>query len=279
MNLELKTRWTWGLAAGALVLITMFWLGPEACFFVATAAGLQGWREYCRLMGLDRRLSFQYLGYIIVGLMFTHAFFVGSKTLFWLWFCWLLGFVVIFIEYRVEKAKKGAVEFDIHLNWTHLCRFIMGLFYIYMLFGFVGPIISKVHGEYMLLLALLCVFMGDTAAYFVGKSKGKRKLWPELSPGKTVEGIYGGWAGSVVSSLILWGILRACFGHNTLTVGQCLTVGVCAGPLSQAGDLMESLMKRVGGRKDSGSLLPGHGGILDRADGLVFVMPLIYFLF
>lgn len=279
MSPELKSRWTWGIAAGALVLVTLFWLGPEATFFLAAAAGVQGWKEYCRLMGLDHKPALHYIGYILVGLMFTHAFFVGAKTMFWLWLTWLVGFVSIFVGHLSEKKKDQTIEFDVQQHWTHLCRFILGIFYIYMMFGFVGPIISKVHGEYLLLLALLCTFMGDTAAYFVGKSRGKRKLWPELSPGKTIEGVYGGWAGSVLASLILWGIYRAFLGPTAFSLLQCLMVGILAGPLSQAGDLMESLMKRVSGRKDSGRLLPGHGGILDRADGLVFVMPVIYFLF
>ncbi|MBS1985097.1 MAG: phosphatidate cytidylyltransferase [Bdellovibrionales bacterium] len=278
MSTELKNRLFWGFLAATVVLVTMFWLGPEASLLIATAAGLQGWREYCRLMNLDNKPSLVYIGYIVLATMFVHSYFVGSKTLFWLWLVWVIGFASIFTEYVLEKRRTSISTFDVQQNWTILCRFILGIFYIFMLLGFAGPIIAKVHGEQLLTLCLTCVFMGDSAAYFVGRSKGRRKVWPELSPGKTIEGCIGGWAGSFVSSIVLWGVFRL-LTPATLPIWECLIVGIVAGPLSQAGDFMESLMKRVGGRKDSGTLLPGHGGILDRADGLVFVLPLVYFLF
>jgi phosphatidate cytidylyltransferase len=281
MTQELKTRLVWGFAAGAGVLITTFLLGPEATFLVALGAGVAGWREYCRLMGLDLRPAFKYVGYILLSTIFAHMFFVGGNTLFWLWLTGLIGFAIVSIEYGIERRKRPAGDvafFQPELNWTHLCRFVLGIFYLFMLFGFVGPIISKIRGDQILTLAFATVFMGDTGAYFVGKARGKRKLWPELSPGKTIEGALGGWVGSVAASLLLWGLFSLIF-KSSITWYQCLTVGFCAGPLSQLGDLLESLMKRVSGRKDSGTLLPGHGGILDRADGLVFVMPLVYFLF
>lgn len=280
MNTELRKRWTWGIALAVFVLVTMFLLGPEASFLVAIACGLQAWREYCRLMNLNERPSLVWTGYIYVGLIFTHDFFVGSKTVFWLWLVWLSGFVIMFMDYINDRKRLGAraPEFDIQKSWTHLCRFILGVFYVHMLFGFIGPILSKVHGEYIVTLTFATVFSSDTAAYFVGKSRGKRKLWPELSPGKTIEGALAGWAAGAVMSVLVWALFRWVF-KAQLPFSAVILVGICAGPFSQAGDFLESLLKRVAGRKDSGTLLPGHGGLLDRTDGLVFMMPLVYFLF
>lgn len=280
MNTELKNRWIWGVLSAVVVIVTLLFLGPEASFLLATGAGVLGWREYCRLMGLRERPSFHYLGYILIGLMFTHSFFVGSRTLFWVWFVWVLAFLTVFIEYMIEKRRSSISTFDIQRTWTELCRFILGVFYVYMIFGFFGPVLSKVNGEQIVILALASTFLSDTSAYFVGKARGRRKLWPELSPGKTIEGAVGGWIGGFLAALIVGALFRyVLFPGTSLTMVDAVIVGFFAGPLSQAGDFLESLMKRVAGRKDSGSLIPGHGGILDRTDGLVFVMPLVYFLF
>jgi phosphatidate cytidylyltransferase len=128
------------------------------------------------------------------------------------------------------------------------------------------------------MLALVTVSMNDTCAYFGGKRFGKRKVWPALSPGKTIEGVYLGYLGSVVAALLTWGLFFL-IKDRTLSVWTALSIGLIAAPLAVLGDFLESLLKRASHYKDSGSMLPGHGGILDRADAYVFVFPLIYFLF
>jgi phosphatidate cytidylyltransferase len=115
------------------------------------------------------------------------------------------------------------------------------------------------------LFVLLVIMMGDGAAYFIGRRFGMRKLAPEISPGKTIEGAFGYLAGSLVGG---------CFGAAFLvTELGTIEVVVLSGMLSvagQMGDLFESLIKRVFAVKDSGTLLPGHGGLLDRLDSLIF---------
>lgn len=128
------------------------------------------------------------------------------------------------------------------------------------------------------LLPLLTTWAGDSAAYFVGNAIGRTRLAPHASPGKTVEGALAGLVGSVVAAALvaLWG--PAQFGSAALTIPTALAVGAVLGAGAQVGDLAESVLKRDAGVKDSGSLLPGHGGALDRLDSLLFAFPLAWLL-
>ncbi len=124
----------------------------------------------------------------------------------------------------------------------------------------------------LLLLVFLCVWFGDIAGYAVGKSLGKHPLAPKISPSKTVEGAVG----HLVFSLLA-GLCFSKLGGVELIYGFYL--GLTVGVMGQAGDLFESLWKRKLGTKDSGSILPGHGGFLDRFDSMLFAAPSVYFLF
>lgn len=117
------------------------------------------------------------------------------------------------------------------------------------------------------LLAMALAWGSDTAAYFVGRKYGRTKLAPRISPKKTLEGSAGGLAASVVGAVIMSFFLPA------MTVLDAIALGVLAGAAGQAGDLMVSVLKRSSGVKDSGGILPGHGGILDRVDALAFTGP------
>jgi phosphatidate cytidylyltransferase len=125
-------------------------------------------------------------------------------------------------------------------------------------------------GACWLVVVMASVWGMDTAAYAVGRAIGRRKLAPAISPGKTVEGAVGGLiaAGAVAAGL-------GCVCGLPVHVG--LLLGLAIGVVGQAGDLFESLLKRRAGVKDSGAMLPGHGGILDRFDSLLFVAPVAYF--
>jgi len=122
------------------------------------------------------------------------------------------------------------------------------------------------------LLALLATFATDTAAYFVGRSVGRRKLAPHISPGKTGEGAMGGFLGGVGAVVALNYIL-----DMGMTEVQAVSLGVLLAVFAQMGDLAESLLKRSLGVKDSGSIIPGHGGMLDRLDSVLFVAVVVYY--
>jgi phosphatidate cytidylyltransferase len=122
---------------------------------------------------------------------------------------------------------------------------------------------------------LLAIIMGsDTFAFFVGHALGRRKLAPRISPGKTIEGALGGLIGGVSGALLVrWlGLPALPLAHAPLLGALVAAFGIC-------GDLVESLLKRWAGVKDSGALLPGHGGMLDRLDSLLFGAPVLYYYF
>ncbi|MBM3383314.1 MAG: hypothetical protein FJY29_12890 [Betaproteobacteria bacterium] len=125
-----------------------------------------------------------------------------------------------------------------------------------------------------LYFSLACIFMGDVGAYFVGRFLGKRKLIPKVSPKKTVEGALGGLFFSAVTGLGVCAYFNLPF-SPLLAFFMALAVGASG----QVGDLAESALKRTANVKDSGSLLPGHGGMLDRIDSLLFGVPLAHLLF
>lgn len=126
-------------------------------------------------------------------------------------------------------------------------------------------------GRYWVLLGIVAVAAGDTAAYFTGKAFGRRPLSPRVSPNKTVEGAAGGLAASLVAGA---GVAAAFL--PAVPWGYAALVSVLVGAAGQAGDLFESLLKRAAGVKDSGTILPGHGGMLDRADAAIAAGPVLY---
>jgi phosphatidate cytidylyltransferase len=129
---------------------------------------------------------------------------------------------------------------------------------------------SGKQGPTLLLFALVIVWVSDTAAYFVGRSIGRRSLATHLSPKKTWEGTIAGFLGSLMVGLVFWRWLNVPLPH---LLGMA-AVGNIAG---QVGDLLESAYKRSAGIKDSGSLLPGHGGVLDRIDALILAIPVVWY--
>ncbi|MCS7207859.1 MAG: phosphatidate cytidylyltransferase [Dehalococcoidia bacterium] len=140
------------------------------------------------------------------------------------------------------------------------------------LVAFALPLRALPQGREWLLLALLATFAVDTAAYGVGTLLGRHRLAPAISPGKTWEGAMGGLAGGVGATLLLDAFLGL-----PLSWGLAIACGLAVGILAQVGDLAQSLLKRSAGVKDSGHILPGHGGVLDRLDSVVFVLPVVYY--
>ncbi len=122
-------------------------------------------------------------------------------------------------------------------------------------------------------LAFLVTFATDTGAYAVGRAVGRRKLAPSISPGKTWEGAVGGLVGAAAAAAALVVLLDGIESRLLSVVALGLGIGIVA----QAGDLMESKVKRMADAKDSGRLIPGHGGLLDRLDSLLPVFPLVYY--
>lgn len=150
--------------------------------------------------------------------------------------------------------------------------FLFSLLYITIPSFLVIIIYSFKPGTWILLFILSVVWIGDTGAYVIGSWLGKHSLYPAVSPKKTVEGSIGELIFCVLASLILKGYLL-----TELSLKDSLFLGLGIGIIAQLGDLVESLIKRKAGVKDSGNVFPGHGGMLDRIDSLLFAVPFVYF--
>jgi phosphatidate cytidylyltransferase len=160
---------------------------------------------------------------------------------------------------------------------TTVAATLLGAVYLGGLCGAIAGLRLAVpldRGAWRIVLLLAVIMAADTAAYFVGHLVGRHKLAPSVSPGKTWEGFAGGLAGGVGGALAV----RAA-GLTELPVADAAMLGLGVAALGAAGDLVESVLKRWAGVKDSGTFFPGHGGVLDRLDSLLFGAPVLYYYF
>ncbi len=176
-------------------------------------------------------------------------------------------FVLMFSVYLFSTRKINENQFELHLKEIILAGF--GFFYLGALPLFI-PMIHNVAPQWVFFFVLI-VWAGDIGAYFFGKTFGKVPLFKKVSPGKTVEGACGGLLLSLLVGISLFPLLIP----SEKFLAVIITIFLVY-LFSQVGDLCESLIKRGAGKKDSGGLLPGHGGFMDRFDGVVFALPVMY---
>lgn len=155
---------------------------------------------------------------------------------------------------------------------------VFGFLYVAVMLSCIYRIRQLDDGIYLVWMVFLCSWISDTCAYLVGVMLGRHKFVPKLSPKKTVEGVIGGIGGSVLLGAVYGVILKDCTTIFTNPVVSCMIIGGLGSVVSQIGDLAASAIKRNYDIKDYGRLIPGHGGILDRFDSVIFVAPLIYYL-
>ncbi len=152
-----------------------------------------------------------------------------------------------------------------------------GVFYVTVMLSYIYQIRMLPGGAFTVWLVFICSWGCDTCAYCVGMLIGKHKMAPKLSPKKSVEGGVGGIAGAALIG-ILYALAINHWGHAGAEVFSFAVIGAAGGAISQIGDLGASAIKRNYGIKDYGKLIPGHGGILDRFDSVIFTAPIIYYL-
>lgn len=174
----------------------------------------------------------------------------------------VLLFCLVFL-FRPREIREAAGE---------AALLFMGFCYVPLLLAHLVLIRTLPHGVSWLFLIMVIVMAGDSTAYYVGSTWGRTKLYPAVSPKKSVEGSLGGLAGSVIGALIA----RASF-FPELVVVDAVVCALLLGALGQLGDLFESLIKRSCGVKDSGTIFPGHGGVLDRLDSILFAGPAAFY--
>ncbi len=149
---------------------------------------------------------------------------------------------------------------------------LLGIIYVPLLLSHVILTRSGPDGAEWVFLLLFLVFFGDIGAFYAGSYFGRTRLCPAVSPGKTVEGALGG----LVASIGI-GILFRYFFLPHLSFGPCLLLFICVGIIGPVGDLFESMLKRKSDVKDSGTIMPGHGGLLDRIDAVLFAVPVVHY--
>lgn len=151
-------------------------------------------------------------------------------------------------------------------------KVILGIMYIPFLLSHLILIRFSENGILWILFIIILAFSGDVAAFYVGRMFGKRKLFPLVSPGKTIEGTIG----LIIGSIAACSLFQQFF-FPTLSLTHAIILGFIGSILGQLGDLFESAIKRSSGVKDSGSFLAGHGGLLDRLDCIIFITPFVYY--
>ncbi|MGE5893164.1 MAG: phosphatidate cytidylyltransferase [bacterium] len=177
----------------------------------------------------------------------------------------LAGAIIVFSSVRLfgRRSPENSLR-DVSLM-------LLGVVYVPLLLSY--QIKLREFGPEWIIYIDCCIWAADSAAYYVGKGFGKKKLYESVSPKKTVAGAYGSVAGAVVVSAGASALLI-----RSLNIYQALVLGLVIGIASIIGDLVESMFKRDAGIKDSGTLLPGHGGFLDKIDGFVFVSPVVFWI-
>ncbi len=173
----------------------------------------------------------------------------------------ILIFAAIVVLHKSYSFVDGAVTFT-------------GTVYIIILFSFIAATRTMPDGARTVWLIFAGTWGADTGAYFIGKLFGKRKLIPEVSPNKTVAGAVGGMLGGMLFTFIVGLIINNKV--SGLAIYDYLIIGLVCGIVSQFGDIFASVIKRYAKIKDFGSIIPGHGGILDRFDGVLFSAPFVY---
>lgn len=154
----------------------------------------------------------------------------------------------------------------------HWMAYMFGVFYVGLLLGHYALLRNLEHGVELVFFVIIVTWLSDTGGFFVGKPLGKHPLAPTLSPKKSIEGLLGGVAFSVIGAIISQFTYVPFF-----SLGQCVMLGVGLALLGALGDLAESAIKRSVHVKDSGTIIPGHGGVLDRVDSLLFTGPAMYY--
>ena len=239
---------------------------------LSLAFGLRGTRrdrnDATREDTSTRLSSMEAVGYLGVVMHYTLMVFTQGDPRFF------IGTVIAFV---LAETLVYVIRFPAY-HASHLTDTVFCFLYAPVMLSFLYLIRELEWGNLLVWLPFLA-WVCDTVAYFSGMAFGKHKLCPRLSPKKTVEGSVGGVIGTTVTAA-LYGIIlpdRSTY-FNRRVIWACVLIGIAIGILSQLGDLLASGIKRDRGIKDYGTLIPGHGGIMDRFDSVIFVTPVVYFL-
>jgi phosphatidate cytidylyltransferase len=262
---NLLQRVATALVAIPLLLAALFLGPPLLPVAIVAAAVIQGMRELLRLLDAAGARPLRLSGWIAMAAFFVEAASPVSGVPLWLVAPLVVALGALGARTEHATAVLGAAAT------------LLGAAYLGGMGGAIAGlvVISPVEqGAWRVVLLLATIMTADATAFFVGHGLGRHPLAPRLSPSKTVEGAFGALLGGSVGALAVRAI-----GLPGLPAAHALAVGVLVAASGIAGDLFESLLKRSAGAKDSGAMFPGHGGMLDRLDSLLFGAPVVYWYF
>lgn len=260
----MKQRIITGVAVAALFL-GMLWLGGYAYGLFIVLLAAVGFHEFARLNHISGLGSGRFVGYLaVLGIVIPFELIFPNFPVTheqFLWFVMLILLTLTVFVHNKTNLRQAAIV-------------LIGV--IYIGYGFHYMIVTRLMPEDGLLWSLFifgCIWLTDTGAYFTGMLLGRHHLAPQISPKKTVEGAIGGVLFAVVFAAIF-----ALLNPDFIQLGYALAQAAVIAVIGQIGDLIQSAYKRMQGVKDSGTILPGHGGILDRTDSWLVVFPALHLL-
>jgi len=257
-------RWITGLSALPALILLIYAGGFFFLLLIGVACICAQW-EYSRIISND------------------DSDFMSSIVVWWGYFTSLLllaaahlaGLGAVAVLLALNLVVVGVMSVFLYQNNPRIGlviqKQVLGIIYIPLSLALLAVIRSEPDGMGFIFLLLAVIFAGDTSAFYVGTYLGRHKLSPVISPGKTFEGALGGLSGNLLA-----GGIGIAFFMPSISWGSGILFFLAAGVAGQVGDLFESELKRSSDIKDSGSLLPGHGGFLDRIDALLFASPVAY---
>jgi len=256
-------------AVGVPLIILATWFGDPWFTILIAAAALLGTLEFYRMVSSSHKghpLSY-------FGLLWALALILSPLVLHYKSFNLLpiitsFAILISLVWVLIRSPREEAFH---DWAWT-----ITGVLYVAWMLSYWLNLRGLEAGRDWVYLALFTIFANDTGAFFIGRAWGKHKLVVAISPGKTWEGAIGGLLSAIVAAIAISKI-PVLFSPSNFEYWQIILLGFLVSLFAQLGDLVESLLKRNMGVKESGKLLPGHGGILDRFDSLIFVGPMVYY--
>lgn len=276
MSSELARRLAFSVVAIPVVLAAVYVGSAALAALLAIAAALAAW-EYFRIADQAGYEPLSNVGIVLAAVLplVMHATYLGflSPRVTW-------GVLVVLVILALTLWMRGPHRHPMGATGATVLGAIYtgGLLSYGYILRYDNYAVGPMAGSALLFLPLVLTWTSDTGAYFVGRAIGRHKLLPSVSPGKTVEGAVGAL---VLCVIVCWvyvhGVL-APLAHLTLRPRDIVLFGLAISVAVQLGDLVESLLKREAGVKDSSHIIPGHGGVLDRVDGLLFALPVAYWL-
>ena len=258
-------RWITGLIALPFLIFLVYIGGFPFIVLIGFACICSLWEFY--------RIVFNADGDILRGAVIWWGYIIGLGIIV---IAHIAGSESVLVVLALNLVIVGLISLFLYKSTPSIVNVIpkqiQGIVYIPLLLSFLVSIRRDPDGMTWIFVLLAIIFAGDISAYYVGSYLGRHKLNPAVSPGKTIEGAIGGLAGNLVV-----GSIAKFFFLPALPWGPVVLFFLAAGLAGQVGDLFESEFKRSSKIKDSGGILPGHGGFLDRIDALLFASPVAYF--